>query len=135
MLEGLSTASYACQVSDSVGSHLKAVRLAAGLSLRAVQERTDGRVKNGYLSQIENGEIKSPSPTILHDLSQVYGADYADLLDRAGHPVPASAGGSVASPITGIPTSALADLDDREQREVLDFLAFLKSRRPVAAKR
>ena len=101
--------------------------------MRAVQERTDGRVKNGYLSQIENGDIKSPSPTILHDLSEVYGVDYADLLDRAGHPVPVMAATPATSPIAGFPTSALADLDDREQREVLDFLAFLKSRRPAAA--
>lgn len=134
VLEGLSTAAYTCQVSETVGSHLKAVRLAAGLTLRAVQERTSGRVKNGYLSQIENDEIKSPSPTILFDLSQVYGIDYADLLDKAGHPVPVSAATTSTTPIAGIPAAALADLDDRERREVLDFLAYLKSRRPATSR-
>lgn len=120
-----------------MGGHLRAVRLAAGLSLRAVEDRTGGRVRNGYLSQIENGDIKRPSPSVLRDLAEVFGLDYAQLLERAGHPVPA---GTDATPhpqvgvIAGIPTAALADLTEAEAREVLDFLAFVKSRRVALPK-
>ena len=106
------------------------MRLAAGLSLRSVQELTSGRVKNGYLSQIEGGAIKSPSPSLLHDLAKAYGVDYADLLTRAGHPVPSTAAATTSvGVIAGIPAAALADLTETETREVLDFLAFVKSRR------
>jgi transcriptional regulator with XRE-family HTH domain len=111
------------------------MRRAAGLSLRAVQERTQGRVKNGYLSQIEHGDIKSPSPTVLHDLAEVYGLDYTEVLRRAGHPVPADdsrAATRLPRAIAGIPVAALSDLTDTERREVLDFLAFVKSRRATA---
>jgi HTH-type transcriptional regulator, competence development regulator len=116
----------------TVGEYLRAVRMAEGLTLRAVQDRTQGRVKNGYLSQIENGDIKRPSPTVLNDLAAVYGLDYAALLELAGHPVPRSKAKAVTA-IASIPQSALADLDDREQREVLDFLAYLRSRRSPAS--
>jgi len=112
------------------------LRLAAGFSLRSVQDKTSGRVKNGYLSQIEGGDIKSPSPSMLNDLAQVYGVDYADLLTRAGHPVPVSAktSGLAPSAIAGIPTSAFTDLTEQEAREVIDFLAFVKSRRATGSK-
>lgn len=121
---------------QTLGSHLRALRLAAGLSLRAVQDKTSGRVKNGYLSQIEGGDIKSPSPSMLNDLAQVYGVDYGDLLTRAGHPVPVSAkpGGLASSAIAGIPRSAFTDLTEQEAREVIDFLAFVKSRRATGSK-
>lgn len=117
---------------DTLSSYLQSMRRAAGLSLRAVEERTKGRVKNGYLSQIEHGAIKSPSPTVLYDLAEVYGLDYADVLRRAGHPVPADAArhaGRLPRAIAGIPVAALSDLSDTERRDVLDFLAFVKSRR------
>lgn len=42
---------------SSLGQFLKGVREAAGLTLRDVEERTEGRVKNGYLSQVEGNRI------------------------------------------------------------------------------
>lgn len=113
---------------SSLGKYLRDARQAVGLTLRAVQERTDGRVKNGYLSQIESGDIKSPSPSVLHELASVYGLDYAHLLARAGHPVPSGAAAPVAA-IAGLPSAALSDLTDDEQAQLLDFVVYLKSRR------
>lgn len=117
----------------TVGHWLRSARQAVGLTLRGVQDRTDGRVKNGYLSQIESGAIKSPSPTVLHELAAVYGLDYAELLAKAGHPVPEQ--GPRRQPvgvIAGLPSAALADLSDGEKAQLLDFVAFLKSRRAEA---
>lgn len=114
----------------SLGHWLRGIRQAVGLTLRAVQDKTEGRVKNGYLSQVESGAIKSPPPSVLHELARVYGVDYAEMLARAGHPVPAAPRRAAA--IAGIPSAALVDLSDDEKAQLLDFVAFMKSRRVEA---
>jgi transcriptional regulator with XRE-family HTH domain len=114
---------------ETLGAYLKAARNAVGLTLRAVEGRTDNRVTNGYLSQIENDSARNPSPHVLWELSEVYGIDYADLLLRAGHRVPRHEAPRAQATVGGVPLRALEDLDDTEQKQVLQFLAFLKSQR------
>jgi transcriptional regulator with XRE-family HTH domain len=113
------------------GARLRAVREAAGLTLRQVESATNRRVKNAYLSQIENGQITLPAPAILWELAEVYGVSYRDLLERAGHRVPSQTVSAQQRAIEVLPLHAFAALDDDDQRELLDFMAFIQHRKRV----
>jgi len=67
------------------GKYLKQLREDKGLSLRDVEEKTKNQVSNAYLSQVENGKISQPSPSILHALSTVYDDPYEKLMIEAGY--------------------------------------------------
>ena len=73
-----------------LGTLLADLRMAKGLSLREVEEATDRAVSNAYLSQLENGRIKKPSPNVLHALAEVYSVPYEALMEKAGLSVPIS---------------------------------------------
>lgn len=112
-----------------LGQHLKRSRLAVGLTLRQVEEKTNRVVKNGYLSQIESGDIQQPSPGILWELAAAYGLDYGKLLVQAGHRVPEVQVPANMRAIAGMPLHAFSDLDEEERRLLVEYTAFLKSRR------
>ena len=114
---------------STLGQHLRAARDAAGLTLRQVEERTEGRVKNGYLSQVESDRIVRPSPEVLWHLSQALGLSYADLLVRAGHRIPSEEPTIRRRAINGIPLSALQDLTQEERDELVQFMGYLRHRR------
>jgi len=120
---------------ENLSDFLRASREASGLTLRQVQEQTGGVVKNGYLSQMENGAIGLPSPAILWQLANVYGLDYGDLLVRAGHRVPKEQVLDREQAIEGLPLHALRNLDEHERRELIDFIAYLQQRKKRAASR
>jgi transcriptional regulator with XRE-family HTH domain len=113
---------------ESLGSHLRSARRAAGLTLRAVEEATQKAVTNGYLSQIENGTTTRPSPNVLFHLAEVYKLDYGDLLARAGHRVPHNQA-PTAGAVAGLPLRALEGLTEEEQGKLLEYIAFLRSTR------
>lgn len=113
----------------ALGAYLKNARRALGLSLRAVEEKTGRQVTNGYLSQIESGAATRPSPNVLYHLAQVYGVDYGDLLVRAGHRVPKGRVPDDRVDVSGVPLRALEDLTADERDQLMEYLAFLKSRR------
>ncbi len=114
---------------SSLGVHLRSAREAAGLTLRQVEERTEGRVKNGYLSQVESDRIAKPSPEVLWNLSNALGLSYADLLVRAGHRVPQPERALRRQAINGIPLSALQDLTPEERDELVRYMGYLRHRR------
>lgn len=112
-----------------LGAYLRAARSALGLSLRAVEERTGKAVTNGYLSQIESGTVTQPSPNVLYHLSQAYDIDYGDLLVRAGHRVPHSQETTQRGILAGFPMNALEELTEAERAELVDYIAYLRSKR------
>ena len=97
------------------------------MSLRQVEEASEGEVSNAYLSQLENDRITKPSPNVLHTLSAVYGVSYATLMEKAGYISPGfnpdtSKHGRAA-------TYSIDNLSAEEERELLDYLSWYRSRR------
>ena len=110
-----------------LGPYLKSARRSVGLTLRQVEGETD--ITNGYLSQIENELISKPSPNVLFQLAELYGIDYSNLLEKAGHRVPTVTATSQSKSLNGIPLRALEDLNDSERKDLMDYLKYLKSKR------
>ena len=66
---------------DALGRLLRSQRIAAGLTLRDLAERTG--VSNAYLSQLERG-MHEPSLSVLRAVSLALDVPLASLLTRAG---------------------------------------------------
>src|SRR5215471_6355260 len=69
-----------------LGRMLADARKRKGLTQRAVYEAVG--ISNAYLSQLETGKVQSPSPIVLHKLSELYGVPYATVMQEAGYPLP-----------------------------------------------
>lgn len=112
---------------DSFGAHLARLRSAAGLTLRQVEEATNGDISNAYLSQLENNKIAKPSPHILHVLAGVYVASYEDLMKRAGYFMSDT---NLAGPRRGkAATFAIQNLTREEETILIDYLAFIRKQK------
>ena len=112
---------------NELGALLADLRTAKGLSLREVEEATGNAVSNAYLSQLENGKIKKPSPNVLHRLAEVYVVPYEALMEKAGYLLPSEDGGGRRKRLA---VFAIDDLTAEEEEELLKYLAFLRSRKP-----
>jgi transcriptional regulator with XRE-family HTH domain len=108
-----------------LGALLADLRTAKGLSLREVEEATGKAVSNAYLSQLENGKIRKPSPNVLHSLANVYLVPYEALMEKAGYLLPSENGPGHRKRLTAF---AIDDLTAEEEEELLKYLAFLRSR-------
>ena len=115
------------QRSSELGALLADLRNAKRLSLRQVEEATNRTVSNAYLSQMEQGKIRQPSPNVLHSLARVYGVPYETLMERAGYPLPSRESGSARQRKSAL--FAIDDLTAEEEEELLKYLAFIRSRR------
>jgi len=118
--------------SRALGVYLKDARKAMNLTLRDVEAKTDKAVTNGYLSQIENNVIKRPSPNVLFNLAALYGLDYRNLLERAGHHAPSSTDsvqGIDDEVLAGLPLRAIAELNAEEREELTEYIAFMRQKR------
>jgi len=109
-----------------LGQHLAAIRSDRGLSLRQVEEMTKNVVSNGYLSQIETGKVRHPSPNILHALSEVYKTSYEKLMVMAGY--------IVAQRTRNAQTGRIATLSSLNvsQAEEMELVEYLKFRREMS---
>ena len=110
-----------------LGALLADLRTAKGLSLREVEQATDRAVSNAYLSQLESGKIKKPSPHVLHRLAEVYVVPYEALMEKAGYLLPSENDGGRRKRLAAF---AIDDLTAEEEEELLKYLAFLRSRTP-----
>jgi transcriptional regulator with XRE-family HTH domain len=66
-----------------LGKFIKEKRTDLGLTVRSLAEKAG--VNNGYISLIENGKTKKPSPDILRKLSNSLELDYFSLMMLAGY--------------------------------------------------
>jgi len=107
-----------------LGIHLALIRQDRRLTLRDVEMATGKEVSNAYLSQIENGKIRKPSPNALLALSRVYEISYGKLMEMAGYAAP----GDFPSRLT----SSLAEhnLTEDEEAKLIEYLQFLRHLRP-----
>jgi transcriptional regulator with XRE-family HTH domain len=108
----------------TLGKFLQGLRAAKRLSLRQVEEATEGEVSNAYLSQLENDKIAKPSPSILYSLATVYGASYEHLMHLAGY-----LDAATAKSRARVATFAIDDLTPDEEQELLRYLGYLRSTR------
>ena len=108
-----------------LGTLLADLRTAKGLSLREVEEATGKAVSNAYLSQLENGKIRKPSPNVLYSLAEVYAVPYEALMEKAGYLLPSENGSGNRKRLAAF---AIDDLTAEEEEELLKYLAFLRSR-------
>ena len=114
---------------QSLGEYLANVRIAKRMSLREVEEATDGAVSNAYLSQLEHGRISKPSPNILHGLAQVYGVSYETLMEKAGYIANSEPVTTTQRRHGRVPTFAKDNLTQEEEEALLQYLAFLRSKK------
>lgn len=111
-------------MTDQLGSFLSKARSAAGKSLRTVERETG--ISNAYLSQLETGKIKTPSPQNLHRLAELYRVPYELLMELAGFPVPEASGASSTS--VGV-NARLGPVSADEEEALVEYLQFLRSRK------
>jgi transcriptional regulator with XRE-family HTH domain len=109
---------------SQLGALLCDLRVAKRMSLRQVEEATEKTVSNAYLSQLEKGKIRRPSPNVLHRLASAYGVPYDTLMERAGY-LPAEGATARRRRLSAF---AIRDLSAEEEEELLKYLAFLRSR-------
>jgi transcriptional regulator with XRE-family HTH domain len=112
---------------EELGVVLSDLRKAKGLSLREVEQATGSTVSNAYLSQLENGKIKKPSPNVLHSLAEVYVVPYEALMEKAGYLLPSEDAGPGRR--RRLAAFAIDDLTAEEEEELLKYLAFIRSRK------
>ena len=115
---------------QSLGDYLRAVRVSRQFTLRDVEEAAG--VSNAYISQLEHDKISKPSPHILHKLAEFYQVPYDLLMQKAGY-ITKAAESSKKSSSPGrsgrVAASSLGALTRDEEAELLEYLAFIRSRK------
>ena len=113
---------------NTLGQYLKTARMAQGLSLRDVEEATGKQVSNAYLSQLETGKVRRPSPHILYALSQALAVPYELLMERTGYIVSQAQRQDAAKHGTAA-TYSIENLTAQEEKALKEHLAYLRWRR------
>lgn len=112
-----------------LGEYLASLRKKDGFTLRQVEDITEKKVSNAYLSQIESGKIAKPSPNILFALANVYKVPYDELMEMAGY---ISSRGANDSRLTNSDvTNSLGVLTKEEEYKLLEYLAFIRSKKNI----
>ncbi len=112
---------------QNYGDYFRALREAKNMTLREVEKQAD--VSNAYLSQLESGKVKQPSPLTLHKLSEIYGVSYDLLMEKVGYPV-TERKEKVKSESGKISIAyRVGDISDDEELELLNYLKFIRNRK------
>ena len=113
---------------NDLGQYLKTARTAQGLSLRDVEEATGKEVSNAYLSQLETGKVRRPSPHVLYALSHALAVPYERLMERTGYIVSQAQRGDDAKH-GKTATFSIDDLTAEEEEALREHLAYIRWRR------
>jgi HTH-type transcriptional regulator, competence development regulator len=114
-------------MAPAIGPLLKRTRQVRALSASDVA-RAAG-ISAAYLSKLERDSVKKPSPPVLHQLSEVLAVPYAELMRASGYPVP---GESLMPRSDTIGAALFADITEDERDELLEYLAWYRTRRQSA---
>jgi transcriptional regulator with XRE-family HTH domain len=110
------------------GNRLRAVRTEKNRdSLRDVEERTG--LNSGYLSQLENGKIVHPSPSVLEKVAKGYGLRFEDLLKWAGYVEDQEPQVSTNQAMALSSVSGLGDPSDEELKTLQAIIELLEEKR------
>ena len=111
-------------MASSFGSVLKRAREVRELSV--VDAARAAGISAAYLSKLESDAVKKPSPHVLHQLSEALTVPYAELMRLSGYRVPGEAQEKGAE---AVDLALFANLSDDEREELLEYLAWYRSRR------
>lgn len=121
-------------VTNKLGTQLRAIRDLQQKSLNAVAKPAG--ISAAYLQKLEQGEVQTPSPHILHRLAEVLNVSYQDLMQLAGYIVPRSSEESITEKPANILAHALSseNLTDDEQEAVARYLAWYRHEKATTKK-
>lgn len=128
MATGDTGSAGATETKLTLGQYLASIRRDRRLSLRTVEEKTKKQVSNAYLSQIENDQIKQPSPHILNALADLYEISLEGLMEMAGY-ITASVTRGQTERHGRLATFAEHNLTPDEEMELMEYLEFMRSRK------
>lgn len=112
---------------NKLGEELKRLRTVKRASLRNVEEAV--KISNAYLSQLERGEVKQPSPHWLYKLAEYYNVPYESLMAAAGYIDEQKLAGT-KRPLSTLERLLMsANLNPDEESEVRNFVEYVTSRR------
>ena len=110
---------------SALGDELRSIRTLMGYSLKAIADPAG--ISTAYLQKLETGDVKTPSPNVLHGLARVLKVSYATLMELAGYIMPNAE--DQDAPRAFDYALASTDLTDEERRAVAAFVAHLRNSR------
>jgi transcriptional regulator with XRE-family HTH domain len=109
---------------------LREARTIGGLSVRGAAGQAG--ISATYLSNLETGMIKDPSPRILYELAKAYaesGVSYGDLMRAAGYLLPGPESNAAAIHALDVALRAKSPLTEDERAALIEYLEWYRSRR------
>jgi transcriptional regulator with XRE-family HTH domain len=112
----------AVKMREQLGAELKQARVARGASLEGTGSAA--KISQGYLHKLEAGRVNSPSPRVLHRLSEVLDVPYRRLMELAEYLMPdeADVPRSKGRPEEAKPMTASAQAPEATNAELLRLL-------------
>lgn len=124
-----------------LGAVLRQVRELTGSSLR--KAAGNAQISPAYLSQLEAGDVRDPSPRVLHGLAQFYADSqrttpdelYATFMTSAGYALPGESLRYSAFRFSPWQTAlkSASPLTPDEEKAVIEYLAWYRSRNRKSA--
>jgi len=115
---------------EQLAQMLKQTRQLLGLSVRRAAAAAE--ISSTYLSQLEAGTIREPSPRVLHNLALAYDLSYAELMRLSGYVVPgtdATSSRPIAHSAWDVALRTTSPLTEDERSALTEYLSWYRSRR------
>jgi len=107
---------------QGLGAKLRDLREGRGLSLRELERRSG--INNGYLSQLERGEVAQPTPSMLGRVAEAYEVPFETVMAWAGY----AATPNALTPPQAKALNYFADVSDEEVEALRAILDVLRAR-------